>query len=100
MNNHTNKHPHLKLVTSTLVIAASQAGAQDLIHKAPPQDMPIAISGATIHPMSGPSIGTGYHLWCCAVAGGCEQPPLHLRPPKRKARQPGRFKPQYPPEGR
>lgn len=63
MNNHTNKPSHLKLVTTSLVFAASQAGAQDLIHKAPPQDMPIAIAGATIHPMTGPSIGTGYILF-------------------------------------
>ena len=63
MNNHTNKASHLRLVTSSLVFAASQAGAQDLGHKAPPQDMPIAITGATIHPMSGPSIGTGYILF-------------------------------------
>lgn len=63
MNNLTNKPSHLKLVTTSLVFAASQAGAQDLIHKAPPQDMPIAIAGATIHPMTGPSIGTGYILF-------------------------------------
>ena len=63
MNNHTNKPSHLRLVTSSLLFAASQAGAQDLGHKAPPQDMPIAITGATIHPMSGPSIGTGYILF-------------------------------------
>lgn len=35
------------------------AQAQDLTHKAPPQKGPIAIVGATIHPVSGPDIPDG-----------------------------------------
>ena len=59
MNNHTNRHSHLRLVTSTFIIAAaSNTTAQDLGHKAPPQSSPIAITNASIHPMSGPSIGS------------------------------------------
>ncbi len=62
--NQINRTPHLRLVTSSLLLAtASNAGAQDLGHKAPPQSSPIAITNATIHPMSGPSIGTGYVLF-------------------------------------
>lgn len=39
---------------------ASPAIAQDLTHKAAPQAKPVAIIGATIHPVSGPVIDGGY----------------------------------------
>lgn len=56
--------PRLRLVTSSLLLAAaSTSSAQDLGHKAPAQSTPIAITNATIHPMSGPSIGAGYILF-------------------------------------
>jgi len=64
MNNFTNRTSHLRLVTSTfLLAAASNTSAQDLGHKAAPQSSPIAITNASIHPMSGPSIGSGYILF-------------------------------------
>lgn len=65
MNKHT---PRLRLVTSSIVLAAAgTSGAQDLGHKAPAQPGPIAITNATIHPMSGPSIGSGYILFDAGV---------------------------------
>lgn len=54
----------LRLACSVaLASGASHAGAQDLIPKAPAQESPIAITGATIHPISGPSIGEGWILF-------------------------------------
>lgn len=51
----------LRLVTGTMVISAcTGASAQDLIHKAPPQEMPVAITNATIHTMAGETIENGY----------------------------------------
>jgi len=39
---------------------ATPALAQDLTHKAPPQQSPITIHNATIHPVSGPEIQSGF----------------------------------------
>jgi len=49
----------LSLLIGHLSSATFQAQAQDLTHKAPPQAGPIAIVGATIHPVSGPDIPDG-----------------------------------------
>lgn len=64
MSSHTNRPTRLRLVSSTLLLAAAgSAAAQDLGHKAPAQPRPIAITNATIHPMSGPPIGSGFILF-------------------------------------
>ncbi len=47
------------LLICHLPFAISAASAQDLTHKAPAQKGPIAIVGATIHPVSGPEIPDG-----------------------------------------
>jgi len=41
-------------------VIASLASAQDLVHKAPPQAGPIAITGATIHTVSGGTLNEGF----------------------------------------
>lgn len=66
--NHSNEKRHMsrtfKVISSTIALgAASTASAQDLGHKAPPQSMPIAITNATIHPMSSPTIEHGFILF-------------------------------------
>jgi imidazolonepropionase-like amidohydrolase len=43
--------------------ATQRALAQDLVVKAPAQTSPIALTGATIHPVSGPAIANGYVLF-------------------------------------
>jgi imidazolonepropionase-like amidohydrolase len=52
---------------STLLVAsvalASPALAQDLTVKAPPQAKPIAITGATVHTVSGATIANGYVIF-------------------------------------
>lgn len=48
------------LACGAAMAAASGANAQDLGLKAPPQDRPVMITGATIHPISGPAIEHGY----------------------------------------
>ncbi|MCH8269907.1 MAG: amidohydrolase family protein [Planctomycetes bacterium] len=53
----TKHHTHLTLAALAL---ATPALAQDLTHKAPPQDHLIAIVNATVHTISGPTIDTGY----------------------------------------
>lgn len=61
--NRTTSHP-LRLVGSLVLSAgAASASAQDLLPKAPPQETPIAITGATIHPVSGPPIAEGWILF-------------------------------------
>jgi imidazolonepropionase-like amidohydrolase len=52
----------MKLTTILLLLAAA-AAAQDLTPRAAPQDGPIAIVHATVHPVSGPSIEDGYVLF-------------------------------------
>lgn len=51
----------MKNTITTIAAAAitAAAGAQDLIHKAPPQETPIAITGVTIHTVSGDTIENG-----------------------------------------
>lgn len=50
--------------TSIALLATTYAShAQDLIHKAPPQDNPIAITGATVHTVSSGVIENGYILF-------------------------------------
>ena len=51
----------MKLVLSALAMIALSASAmaQDLLHKAPPQERPILITGATVHPISGEPIERG-----------------------------------------
>ncbi|MEZ6242781.1 MAG: amidohydrolase family protein [Phycisphaerales bacterium] len=44
------------LITATLAALATLAPAQDLTHKAPPQDHPIFIVGATVHTVSGDTL--------------------------------------------
>lgn len=51
----------LALAAGTLITAS--AHAQDLGIKAPPQNRPIAITKATIHPVSGPAIEGGHVLF-------------------------------------
>ncbi|MCW5768426.1 MAG: amidohydrolase family protein [Phycisphaeraceae bacterium] len=56
------------MIKTTLAIVAgaaigAAACAQDLGIKAPPQSRPIAITKATIHPVSGPSIPNGHVLF-------------------------------------
>jgi len=46
-----------------LLLLAGAAAAQDLTPRAPPQNGPIAIVHATVHPVSGPSIEDGYVLF-------------------------------------
>lgn len=46
-----------------LLVCVAVAAAQDLTHKAPPQDGPIALVGGTIHPVSGPPIENGFVLF-------------------------------------
>jgi imidazolonepropionase-like amidohydrolase len=43
------------------------AHGQDLRPKAPPQDAPIAILGATIHPVTGPSVESGFIVFEAGV---------------------------------
>ncbi len=45
------------------VLLASVASGQDLTHKAPPQEVPIAIVDATIHPVSSATIEKGWILF-------------------------------------
>lgn len=52
----------MKHATMILLLAAA-AAAQDLTPRATPQDGPIAIVHATVHPVSGPSIEDGYVLF-------------------------------------
>ncbi len=47
------------LLLLVVTVAGGAARAQDLVHKAPPQDKPVAIVGATVHPVSGPPIERG-----------------------------------------
>ena len=51
------------ITTIAAACLASGAAAQDLTVKAPPQDEAIAIVGATIHPVSSPTIENGYILF-------------------------------------
>jgi imidazolonepropionase-like amidohydrolase len=46
-----------------LLLLAAAAAAQDLTPRAPPQDGPIAIVHATVHPVSGPSVEDGFVLF-------------------------------------
>jgi imidazolonepropionase-like amidohydrolase len=48
------------LAPAAALLAASAACGQDLGLKAPPQSQPIIIVNATIHPVSGPSVESGY----------------------------------------
>ncbi len=50
----------IAIATAALAIPAA---AQDLTHKAPPQREPIAITGATIHPVASETIDTGWILF-------------------------------------
>lgn len=54
-----------KLLTTSvgLLLAAGATHAQDLGVKAPPQTAPILITGATVHPVSGPAIENGVILF-------------------------------------
>lgn len=56
------ERPTMRLATIALVSALLSLPAlgQDLVHKAPPQSRPVLITGATIHPISGPVIGRGF----------------------------------------
>src|SRR5204863_3352767 len=45
------------------LVLGPAARAQDLVIKAPAQSSPVAITGATIHPVSGPAINGGYILF-------------------------------------
>jgi len=47
----------------TTALAAMPATAQDLTHKAPPQDHPIAITHATVHTVSGDTFDNGFVLF-------------------------------------
>jgi len=59
MNNHSVS-PSLRLFVSCLALATPLAAhAQDLGHKAPPQDHTVYITGATIHTVSGDTIENG-----------------------------------------
>ena len=49
--------------TTILLLLAAAAAAQDLTPRATPQDGPIAIVHATVHPVSGPSVEDGYVLF-------------------------------------
>jgi len=51
--------PTLLIAFSLVLSAAAPAAAQDLLRKAPPQDRPILITGADVHPVSGPVIESG-----------------------------------------
>lgn len=63
-----NTHSHTTAYRKILSLGAACAGlalslhaaAQDLRPKSPPQEGPIAILGATIHPVSGPAIESGF----------------------------------------
>ncbi len=53
---------HMNRISATLAalaLAALPASAQDLTHKAPPQDHPVFIVGATVHTISGDTIDNG-----------------------------------------
>ena len=52
-----------RLLTLAAALMPSFASAQDLRPKAPPQDAPIAIMNATIHPVTGPAIESGFILF-------------------------------------
>jgi len=52
----------MRHVTMLLILVAAVA-AQDLTHKAPAQEGPIALVGGTVHPVSGPPIENGYVLF-------------------------------------
>ena len=52
----------MKQLALTLLFASSLF-AQDLTHKAAKQQGPIAIVGATVHPVSGPAIESGVVLF-------------------------------------
>ena len=51
------------LLTVLAVAATASTLAQDLTHSAPPQERPIAITGATIHPVSSEPIENGWILF-------------------------------------
>jgi len=53
----------LILLAATLLVVPSLSLAQDLTKRAKPQEMPIAITNAVIHPVSGPPIARGYVLF-------------------------------------
>lgn len=55
-------HPAVRAMAplAALAISAGPAGAQDLTWKAPPQNHPIAIVNATIHPVSSAPIENGF----------------------------------------
>ena len=46
-----------------LLVLAAAAAAQDLTPRAPPQNDPIALVHATVHPVSGPALEDGYVLF-------------------------------------
>lgn len=55
-----NLFTRLSIVCAAALACAAGASAQDLGHKAPPQETPIVITNASIHPVSGPVIERGY----------------------------------------
>ena len=63
-----NPFTRLSIACAAALACASGASAQDLGHKAPPQESPIVITNASIHPVSGPVIERGYVALTAAYA--------------------------------
>ncbi len=55
--------PRVVALAVAVCTFASNASAQDLTVKAPRQSQPILITGATVHPVSGPAIADGFILF-------------------------------------
>jgi imidazolonepropionase-like amidohydrolase len=53
----------MRRALALILLFATVSGAQDLVPKAPAQSRPIAITGGTVHPVSGPAIEKGYVLF-------------------------------------
>lgn len=63
---------------AALLLVAAALAAQDLTPRAGPQQAPVALVGATVHPVSSPPIGNGFVLFAEGriVAVGAEPPPF------------------------
>lgn len=68
---------------AAVALGAAAANAQDLVHKAPPQDQPILIQNATVHTVSGETIENGYVYFVAGTieAIGAEPTPRFASPP-------------------